>query len=309
MKAKVAFFFLAACLTITTRAFAEPDPNFYIFLCFGQSNMESGSRMDEMDRTVDKRFQVLADFDNAGRGWKKGNWYEAVPPLTARGRGLSLVDYFGRTMVTNLPPKFRIGVVKCSVSGTRIELWDKDSFKTYLGNLPASDSWKITAANVYDGNPYEYLVGLAKIAQKDGVIRGIVIHQGESNFEDPDWPKKVKKIYGDLMKDLDLKPESVTLLAGEVVNVDHQGEKAAFNEILKNLPGTLPNSYAISSAGLPCNPDHLHFTTVGLREFGRRYAERMLSVLGYKATEPKISYLEQAAPPAAAGTSPAPATK
>jgi hypothetical protein len=280
--------------------------------------MESGARMEEMDRTVDKRFQVLADFDNPSRGWKKGNWYDAVPPLTARGRGISLVDYFGRTMVTNLPAKIRVGIVKCSVSGTKIELWDKDGFKTYLSNLPAADSWKITAANQYDGNPYQYLVSLAKIAQKDGVIKGILIHQGESNVDDQDWPKKVKKVYGDLMKDLDLKPENVTLLAGEVVNADHQGEKAAFNEILKKLPETLPNSYVISSAGLPCNSDHLHFTATGYREFGRRYAERMLSVLGYKALEPKTSYLQPASPPTTApsastnsalGPPPAPATK
>ena len=238
--------------------------------------------MDEMDRTVDKRFRVLADFDNASRGWKKGTWYDAVPPLSARGRGLSPVDYFGRTMVAHLPEGIRIGIVKCSVSGTKIELWDKDSFKTYLENLPASDSWKIGAANVYDGNPYQYLVDLAKIAQKDGVIKGILIHQGESNFEDQDWPNKVKKIYGDLMNDLDLKPEDVTLLAGEVVNADQQGEKAAFNEILKALPETLPNSYVVSSAGVPCNPDHLHFTPAGLRELGKRYAERLLSVMGYE---------------------------
>ena len=156
-----------------------------------------------------------------------------------------------------------------------------------MTNLPAADSWKITAANVYNGNPYQYLVDLAKIAQKDGVIKGILIHQGESNFEDQDWPKKVKKIYGDFMKDLDLKPENVTLLAGEVVNADHQGEKAAFNEILKKLPETLPNSYVVSSAGLPCNPDHLHFTAEGQREFGKRYAEKLLSVLGYKVTAPR----------------------
>jgi hypothetical protein len=295
MKKKLALFCLAAFFALTTNAFADPDPNFHIFLCFGQSNMESGARMEEMDRTVDKRFQVLQDFDAPNRNRIKGNWYDAVPPLTARGTGLSLVDYFGKTMVANLPEKIRVGVVKVSVAGTKIELWDKDSFKTYLGNLPASDSWKITAANRYDGNPYKYLVDLAKIAQKDGVIKGILVHQGESNFEDPDWPKKVKKIYGDLMKDLDLKPENVVLLAGEVVNADHQGEKAAFNEILNKLPETLPNSYAISSAGLPCNPDHLHFTPAGLREFGRRYAEKMLNVMGYRATEPKEPYVKPAA--------------
>ncbi len=242
--------------------------------------------MEEGDRTVDKRFQVLADFDAPSRGWKKGNWYDAVPPLTARGRGISLVDYFGRIMVANLPEKIRIGVVKCSVPGTKIELWDKDYFKTYLTNLPASDSWKITAANRYDGNPYQYMVDLARIAQKDGVIKGILIHQGESNVNDQDWPKKVKKIYGDIIKDLNLKPENVTLVAGEVVNADQQGEKAAFNEILKKLPETLPNSYVVSSAGVPCNPDHLHFTSAGLRQFGTRYAEKLLSALRPKVTEP-----------------------
>jgi hypothetical protein len=207
-------------------------------------------------------------------------------------------------MVANLPEKYRVGVVKCSVSGTKIELWDKDSFKAYLANLPASDAWKITAAGQYNGNPYQYLVDLAKIAQKDGVIKGIIIHQGESNFEDPEWPNKVKTIYGNLMKDLDLNPQDVSLFAGEVVNADHQGEKAAFNDILKKLPQTLPNSYVVSSAGLPCNPDHLHFTPLGLRELGRRYAEPALNVLGYKALEPKEPYVKTPPATAPAATKP-----
>jgi hypothetical protein len=298
MKTKMAIFLLALLFSLNTKSFADPDPNFYIFLCFGQSNMESGTRLEAIDRTpVDKRFQVLADFDNANRGWKKGTWYNADPPIVARGSGFNLVDYFGRTMVANLPEKYRVGIVKCSVSGTKIELWDKDAWKTYLDNLPASDSWKITAAAIYQPSPYQFLVDQAKIAQKDGVIRGILIHQGESNFEDPNWPNKVKKIYNDLMKDLNLKPENVTLLAGEVVNADHQGQKAAFNEIAKKLPQTLPNSYIISSAGLPCNIDNLHFNAAGFREFGRRYAEKMLSVMGYKCTEPKEPYVKPESSP------------
>jgi len=74
----------------------------------------------------------------------------------------------------------------------------------------------------------------------------------------------------------------VPLLAGEVVNADQGGEKAGANEIIRKLPETLPHSYVISSAGLPCNADHLHFTAEGYRQFGRRYAQRMLSLLGYK---------------------------
>lgn len=297
---------LVGMLLSAATTFAAPDPNFHIFLCFGQSNMEGGGRIENRERTVDKRFQVLADFDTPDRGRKMGQWYDAIPPLTRRTRGFSLVDYFGRTMVANLPEKYRVGVVKLSVSGTKIELWDQDAFRDYLASLPADGQWKIPLANQYDGNPYEYLVKLAKIAQQDGVIKGILIHQGESNFEDQDWPKKVKKIYGDLMKDLNLKPEDVVLLAGEVVNEDHQGEKANANKIMKNLPGTLPNSYVISSAGLPCNSDHLHFTADGQRELGRRYAEKMLSLMGYKATEPKEPYVKVETPAPNAGAAPKP---
>jgi hypothetical protein len=38
----------------------------------------------------------------------------------------------------------------------------------------------------YGGNPYQYLVDMAKLAQKDGVIKGILLHQGESNAGDKD---------------------------------------------------------------------------------------------------------------------------
>ena len=257
---------------------AEPDPNFYIYLCFGQSNMEGGGRIDEEDRTVDKRFQVLADFDVPSRGWKKGNWYDAIPPLTRRTRGISLLDSFGRTMAARLPEKIRVGVVKVGVSGTKIELWDKDQYQSYLAS---ADAWKVNIAKEYGGDPYSYLVELARIAQQAGVIKGILLHQGESNAEDEDWPKKVKTVYDNLVRDLHLEPAAVPLLAGEVVNADHQGEKAIANLVIASLPQTLPNSYVVSSAGLPCNSDHLHFTANGYREFGKRYAETMLSILGY----------------------------
>lgn len=288
----MAFFFLVVVMISNTRAVADPDPNFYIFLCFGQSNMEGGGRIEEDDLIVDPRFQVLADFDVPSRGWKKGQWYAAVPPLTRRTSGISIIDYFGKTMVANLPPQIRVGVVKVGVSGTKIELWDKQGYREYLAT---AEPWKVNIANEYGGNPYAYLVELAKIAQKDGVIKGIVLHQGESNADDKDWPKKVKVVYDNLMKDLNLKPESVPLLAGEVVSADQGGEKASANEIIKRLPETLANSYVIASTGLPCNADHLHFTAEGYRQFGARYAEKMLSLFGYKINEIK----SRTAPPAA----------
>ena len=56
----------------------------------------------------------------------------------------------------------------------------------------------------YGGNPYQHLVDMAKLAQKDGVIKGILLHQGESNTSDKEWPRKVKGVYDNLIKDLNL---------------------------------------------------------------------------------------------------------
>ena len=70
----------------STQASQKPDPKFSIFLCFGQSNMEGGAKLEDMDRVGNKRFQVMADFDNPSREWKKGIWYEAVPPLLSFDR-------------------------------------------------------------------------------------------------------------------------------------------------------------------------------------------------------------------------------
>lgn len=285
MKMKSGLLLLATLLSFTTNAFADPDPNFYIFLCFGQSNMEGFPGIEEQDKIgVDDRFQVLAavDFPNLDR--TKGHWYEAVPPLCRGNSGLCPADYFGRTLVANLPEKIRIGVVNVSVAGCKIELFDKDHYQAYAATAP---SWMANIIKAYGGNPYQTLVDMAKLTQKDGVIKGILLHQGESNTNDKAWPAKVKGVYDNLIKDLNLKPESVPLLAGEVVNADQGGVCASMNSIIAELPQTIPNAYVISSQGCTSRSDHLHFDAAGYRELGRRYAEKMLSLLGYEITEPK----------------------
>lgn len=138
----------------------------------------------------------------------------------------------------------------------------------------------------YDGNPYAYLVETAKKAKQEGVIKGILLHQGESNTGDQKWPEKVKGVYENLIKDLELDPRSVPLLAGEVVNADQHGKCASMNMIIAKLPEVIANSYVISSAGCECRDDHLHFTPVGYRELGKRYGEKMLSLLTQPTTNP-----------------------
>jgi len=254
----------------------SPDPNFHVYLAFGQSNMEGYPGIEPQDKTgVDKRFQMLAAVDFASLGRKKGEWYDAVPPLCRTSTGLCPADYFGRTMVARTPERITIGVVNVSVAGCKIELFDKDNYQAYAATAP---DWMANIIKEYGGNPYQHLVDMARLAQKRGVIKGILLHQGESNTNDKEWPNKVARIYKDLIRDLSLRAENVPLLAGETVNADQQGDTASVNTIIAELPKVLPNAYVISSKGCECRSDHLHFTPAGYRELGKRYAEKMLEL-------------------------------
>jgi len=275
MKMKIGIIAVAVLLSLNMKAFSQ-DQKFYIFLCFGQSNMEGNAKFEPQDTTVDDRFQVLAAVDCPDLGRVKNNWYTAVPPLTRCKTGLTPADYFGRTLVGNLPKDIKVGVINVSVGGCKIELFDKDNYQSYVSTAPG---WMIGMIDQYNGNPYARLVELAKIAQQKGVIKGILLHQGESNTNDTLWPKKVNIVYNNLINDLQLDPSSVPLLAGEVVNADQGGVCASMNNIIAKLPQTIPNSYVISSKGCSDAADNLHFDAAGYRELGRRYAEKMLSLL------------------------------
>ena len=276
-----------AALLLSAGTFAEdtkPDPKFFIYLCFGQSNMEAGARPDAVDEgELDPRFQMLAAVDNPRLDRKMGQWYAATPPINRPENNMGPVDWFGRNMVANLPREYRVGVINVSVAGAGIELWDKDNWENYLGTR---EQWMRNIVNQYNGSPYQRLVEMAKIAQKDGVIKGILLHQGESNSTDKEWPNKVKAIYDNLCKDLSLKPEEIPLLAGELKSQEEHGVCFAFNtDILPNLPKVLPNSYIISSKGCKGTPDQFHFNTAGMRELGKRYAQQMLKLEGFDFRE------------------------
>jgi hypothetical protein len=278
---KIGLIITIGFLMLNMNAFSQ-DPNFYIFLCFGQSNMEGNARFEPQDTIVDNRFQVMEAIDCPNLGRKKGNWYTAVPPLCRCHTGLTPADYFGRTMIANLPKNVRVGVINVSIGGCKIELFDKDNYQTYIQTAP---SWMLGMIKEYDGNPYGRLVEMAKLTKKDGVIKGILLHQGESNTNDTLWTKKVKIVYDNLIKDLELDPKNVPLLAGELVNTDQGGACASMNSIIATLPQTIPNSYVIPSVGCTGIPDHLHFNAEGYRKLGKRYGYKMLSLLGYKVPE------------------------
>lgn len=271
------FLILIGAVLLSTNMFSQ-DPNFHIYLCFGQSNMEGSATIEDQDKTADSRFLALQSLECSNLLRQKDVWYPAIPPLTQCHTGLSPADYFGKTMIKHLPDSIKVGVINVAIGGSDIRLFDKAIYQDYVATYPAE--WFNKKIRDYGGNPYKHFINLAKHTQKDGVIKGILLHQGETNQDDKEWPEYVKVIYNNILEDLSLNAKDVPLLAGELVHKEQKGVCASMNPIINTLPDVVSTAHVISSKGCTARKDNVHFNSAGVRELGKRYAIKMLSLKG-----------------------------
>lgn len=257
---------------------ADPDPNFKIFLCIGQSNMTGQGTIQMQDKNnVSSRFQMMSPVGCPNYNHPKHQWSLATPPLCRCGTRLGPVDYFGRTMVKYLPSNEKVGVIVVSIDGCRMDMFDPDVCESYIKYIEKDNSlsWQIAQVREYPySNPLKSLLETARIAQKDGVISGILVHQGESDAYSDDWCRQVKKVYEYLLSQLDLKADSVPLLAGEVLS---PGQCAGANNTIGRLPQFIKTAYVVSSQGCTGQSDNLHFDSAGYRKLGENYAKTYLT--------------------------------
>ena len=274
MKNSISIYIILLLLVCTTKIFAQ-DKDFHIYLCFGQSNMEGHGKFEAQDTVINNNVRLLQSVDCPDLNRKKGEWYIAQAPLTRCHTGLTPADYFAKTLAENIASNVQIGIINVSVGGCHIQLFDKDSTENYVAKAP---NWMKGILSAYDNNPYARLVEMAKIAQKSGVIKGILLHQGESNTGDQDWPNKVSKVYNNLLNDLNLKAKNVPLLAGEMLSEEQGGKCASMNAIINTLPQTIHNAHVVSSKDCEGIPDGLHFSPAGYRQLGKNYAHKLLNI-------------------------------
>lgn len=269
---KISLLIVLFCVVNSATTQAQ-DPNFHIYLAFGQSNMDGAGTIESQDKVgIDARFKVIGAVDCIGnRTHQFGKWTTATPPLVRCWTGLGISDYFGRTMVEKLPSEIKIGIVPVAVSGCDIALFDKVNYASYAASAP---SWMKDIIDSYGGNPYGRLVEVAKLAQKEGVIKGIIFHQGETNTNNPEWKNKVADVLENLKTDLQL--DHVPFLAGELLS-SADACCSSHNVEVNKLPSLIPNAYVISSADLQ-GADAAHFTSAAYREFGKRYAKKMIEL-------------------------------
>lgn len=273
--------FLTTALCVAALA---QDPNLHIYLAYGQSNMSGQATVTDADRQTNPRFQVLRAGNHSNQ--KVGEFYPAAPPMGHSQSKVGIVDFFGRKMIQELPDSITVAVANVAIGGQSIDLFDKDRNKAYVQNAKnKGDTWWIQYLDEYGGDAYKRIVEMGKIAKQKGVIKGFLFHQGEADYQMNDWPKRVKKVYDDLIAELELDPEKTPILIGELAPTGDLGWR---NDAVKQAADLIPNGHLISAQGCPALKEAsytLHFTREGYQTFGERYAEKMLELL--KAQEPE----------------------
>jgi para-nitrobenzyl esterase len=65
-----------------------------------------------------------------------------------------------RVLIQYLPENVSIGLVHVAVAGSKIEIFDKAQYKTYLDTSAASRPWMIKMSDAYGENPYQRRVDM-----------------------------------------------------------------------------------------------------------------------------------------------------
>lgn len=259
-----------------------PEPQKMLFLAIGQSNMVGKGEVSPEDTIVSPRFLNLASTKTDDR--EVGEWRVALPGNCRPGyeypNYVSLTDHFGKTLLEYIPATDSIAVLQVAVDGCPMRLFDPDQYQGFVDSCQMD--WMNGQLDAYDRKPYERLITLAKKAQSEGwVIRGILVHQGETDAYSDYWPKETNKVYQNLLNVLGLQAENVPLLAGEAIGIDQNGVCAHANPTIDRLHDFVPTGWTISAYACEKGPDNLHFSAAGYHRLGRRYAIKWLQLNGY----------------------------
>ena len=235
---------------------------FWLFLLAGQSNMAGRGVVEPQDQLANPRVLTLT---------KDGKWVPAVDPIhfDKPGSGVGPGRSFGLAMAEKLGPDVTIGLIPCAHGGSPISCW-----------VPGA-TWYQTK-----GKPYDDAISRASLAMKDGVLKGILWHQGESDAGKTAviYQEKLTALIARLRKDL--QAPDVPVLLGQLgpfrKEANDEGSRTLDNA-LRSVAKDDRNAAFVSAEGLTSNPDFVHFNAPSQREFGRRYAAAYWKLLDCRA--------------------------
>lgn len=227
--------------------------NVHLYLLIGQSNMAGRGVMKDIDRRPVPGILKM----NSENQWVMASHplHFDKPKYVGTGMGLSFANEMQKQNSDVV-----IGLIPCAVGGTPLSRWGRD------------------------GDLYQAALKRAKIALKDGELKGIVWHQGEADSKEDlagSYAVRLKAAIENWREDLE--SPDIPFVAGElcenwVAKEDENKYRSKVMEQMNLISSLDENAACVSSKGLKPKPDGIHFSRDALIEFGKRYAKSMIEL-------------------------------
>jgi len=235
-------------------AAADEPQNLQIYVLMGQSNMAGRGQLEKTREPLHPKILMLT---------KEERWEPASEPLhfdkSIAGAGLGAS--FALRMAA-AEPQAMIGLVPCAVGGTPLSRWQKGA------------------------DLYEQALKRIRAAQKAGIVRGVLWHQGENDALDLQQAESYGRRLAEMVNDLrqDTGNSQLPFVAGtlgDFLSDDAAGNPSHWRTVnaqLLLLPGLTARTAIVDASGLKPRSDGVHFDTPSLRTLGERYATAMLKL-------------------------------
>lgn len=240
-------------LSAASLSFGQEAPkDMEIFLLIGQSNMSGRGKVEPEDQVTNPHIFMMT---------KEKKWALAKDPVhfdKPAVNGVGPCMQFGRTLLKT-EPSITIGFIPSAHGGSTMRDW-----------MPRDKSF------------YSWAVGRVKLAMKNGKLRGILWHQGESDTADKDtaaYAKRFSTMIAQLRKDLSA--EDVPVVIGELGHFRPYSEN--FNAGLPQVVASVPLCAYVTTEDLTDIGDTTHFDARSQRILGERYAAAFLKLEAEKA--------------------------
>lgn len=250
---------LAVGLAATSLSAASPVPtaktDFHLFLLAGQSNMAGRGHVRDLTTAEAAPGLRILSLNT------KLAWQPAVDPLhwDKREAGVGPGMFFARA-ITAKSPGITVGLIPTACGGSPISAWEPGKY---------FDQTK--------SHPYDDALARARRAMKDGTLKAILWHQGESDASPQNAPLYEKRLV-DLIARFraDLNAPELPFIIGQLGQFPAKPWDAHRTEIDRAhqaVAAAVKNVRYISSEDLGSIGDNLHFNTSANRLLGQRYAD------------------------------------
>lgn len=208
--------------------------------------------IEEKDKVVHPRVFML----NENR-----EWVPAVAPIhfDKAVAGVGLGKSFAVTLAeTN--PDITIGLIPAACGGSPISSWEPGGYHLQTKSPPYDDA-----------------ISRTRSALKDGYLKGILWHQGESDSKpklSKAYEKNLQHLFERFRKEFE-NPQLPIVVGqlGRFKGKEWNEDRMRVDKAHRSIAKSLANISFVSSEGLTPNKDIVHFDTKSLRIFGKRYAE------------------------------------